>query len=84
MHALPRAWKTYKLDKGPKFALERVKPATDLTAEMLQKGTWREAEFKAYNFNAMVMRLGGTRGGLGRCIDSWATSVLKPGRLLRG
>jgi hypothetical protein len=30
-------WKTYKLTKGPKFALERKKPATDLTAEMLQK-----------------------------------------------
>ena len=32
-----RAWKTYKLSKGPKFALERVKPATDLTADMLAK-----------------------------------------------
>ncbi len=34
---LSRTWKTYKLTKGPKFALERKKQATDLTAEMLQK-----------------------------------------------
>lgn len=46
-------WKTYKLSKGVKFALERKKQATDLTAEMLAKGTWRTAEFKDYNFNAM-------------------------------
>jgi phenylalanyl-tRNA synthetase alpha chain len=32
-----RQWKTYKLEKGPKFALERKKPATELTAEMLAK-----------------------------------------------
>mmetsp|Transcript_40269 Transcript_40269/g.89432 ORF Transcript_40269/g.89432 Transcript_40269/m.89432 type:complete len:496 (+) Transcript_40269:146-1633(+) len=48
----PESWKTYKLGKGPKFALERKKPATDLTVEMIQKGTWRSQEFKEYNFNA--------------------------------
>lgn len=32
-----RQWKTYKLTKGAKFALERKKPATDLTYEMLAK-----------------------------------------------
>ncbi|KAK9915034.1 hypothetical protein WJX75_003886 [Coccomyxa subellipsoidea] len=46
-------WKTYNLKKGPKFALEKKKPATELTHEMLQKGTWRDADFKAYNFNAL-------------------------------
>jgi phenylalanyl-tRNA synthetase alpha chain len=30
-------WKTYNLKKGPKFALEKKKPATELTHEMLQK-----------------------------------------------
>eukprot|EP00983_Pelagomonas_calceolata_P036011 1126837-Pelagomonas_calceolata.AAC.3 len=50
---LCRQWKTYKLDKGPKFALERKKPATELTQEMLAKGTWRTQEFKDYNFNAL-------------------------------
>eukprot|EP00798_Chlamydomonas_sp_ICE-L_P020758 gene20758-27578_t len=49
----PEAWKTYKISKGPKFALERVKPATDLTVDMLAKGTWRTQEFKDYNFNAL-------------------------------
>uniref|UniRef100_A0A7S3VJY5 phenylalanine--tRNA ligase n=1 Tax=Dunaliella tertiolecta TaxID=3047 RepID=A0A7S3VJY5_DUNTE len=49
----PEQWKTYKLDKGPKFALERKKPATELTQEMLAKGTWRTQEFKDYNFNAL-------------------------------
>ncbi|GLI62444.1 hypothetical protein VaNZ11_005065 [Volvox africanus] len=49
----PEQWKTYKLTKGPKFALERKKPATDLTFEMMSKGTWRMQEFKDYNFNAL-------------------------------
>jgi len=35
--ATRRQWKTYKLEKGPKFALERKKPATELTQEMLAK-----------------------------------------------
>ena len=34
---VPYAWKTYHIFKGPKFALERRKPATDLTFEMLQR-----------------------------------------------
>ena len=49
----PVQWKTFRLSKGPKFALERKKPATDLTYEMLQKGTWRDAPFKEYNFAAL-------------------------------
>ena len=46
-------WKTFKVSKGPKFALQRKKPATDLTAEMISKGTWKDQEFKAYNFAAL-------------------------------
>ena len=30
-------WKTYRVGKGPAFALQRRKAATELTAEMLQK-----------------------------------------------
>lgn len=52
-------WKTFTLTKGPKFALERKKAATDLTAEMLAKGTWREEEFKEYNFAALGLSPGG-------------------------
>lgn len=47
------AWKTYRLTKGPSFALERKKPAAELTSEMVAKGTWREVEFKQYNFSAL-------------------------------
>uniref|UniRef100_A0A7S0YCZ8 phenylalanine--tRNA ligase n=1 Tax=Polytomella parva TaxID=51329 RepID=A0A7S0YCZ8_9CHLO len=46
-------WKTYEVEKGPKFATERKKPATDMLADMVAKGTWKSQEFKAYNFNAM-------------------------------
>ncbi|KAK9822548.1 hypothetical protein WJX74_003786 [Apatococcus lobatus] len=44
---------TYRVAKGPEFALQRRKAATDLTADMLAKGTWKEEKFKAYNFNAL-------------------------------
>ena len=30
-------WKTYRVGKGPAFALQRKKAATELTAEMVQK-----------------------------------------------
>lgn len=44
---------TYAVSKGPKFALQRRKAATDLTHEMLQEGTWRDAEFKPYNLHTL-------------------------------
>ena len=31
------SWKTYRVGKGPAFALQRKKAATELTTEMLQK-----------------------------------------------
>ena len=31
------SWKTYRVGKGPAFALQRRKAATELTADMLQK-----------------------------------------------
>ena len=54
-HSLPfwwlsRSWKTYILSKGPQFALERAKAATELTSEMMKDGTWKSTQFKAYNF----------------------------------
>ena len=33
----PESWTTFRLGKGPKFALEKKKAPTDLTADMLQK-----------------------------------------------
>ncbi|KAK9819263.1 hypothetical protein WJX81_008677 [Elliptochloris bilobata] len=51
--AVAEAWKTYRLGCGPKFALERRRAAADLTADMISKGTWRDKEFKQYNFDAL-------------------------------
>lgn len=50
---IPETRTSYRLTKGPKFALQRKRAATDLTHEMLQSGSWRDQEFKAYNFNAL-------------------------------
>jgi len=43
------AWKTYVISKGAAFALERKKAHADLTHEMIMSGSWRDADFKAYN-----------------------------------
>ncbi|KAL4857734.1 Phenylalanine--tRNA ligase alpha subunit [Chlorella vulgaris] len=47
------AWKTWKVSKGPCFALQRKKAATELTTDMLQSGAWRDTTFKPYNFDAL-------------------------------
>nr|pir phenylalanine-tRNA ligase (EC 6.1.1.20) beta chain T22F8.180 [similarity] - Arabidopsis thaliana [Arabidopsis thaliana]CAB43643.1 phenylalanyl-trna synthetase-like protein [Arabidopsis thaliana]CAB80591.1 phenylalanyl-trna synthetase-like protein [Arabidopsis thaliana] len=47
---LLRIWKGYSVKKGPNYAPERKKVATDLTRENLQN--WKELEFKEYNFKA--------------------------------
>ena len=44
---------TYTVKKGPKWAKEIPVEVTDLTAEMLQDGSWKSANFKPYNFNAL-------------------------------
>lgn len=44
---------TFRMQKGPKFALEITKEETDLTYEMLTTGSWKTATFKPYNFNAL-------------------------------
>ncbi|KAE8687049.1 putative phenylalanine--tRNA ligase alpha subunit [Hibiscus syriacus] len=47
-----QTWKGYSVRKGPNHAPKRKKVATDLTRENLQRGDWKELEFKEYNFNA--------------------------------
>jgi phenylalanyl-tRNA synthetase alpha chain len=42
----------HSVSKGPKFARERKKLETDLTAEFLKADAWTEIEFKQYNFRA--------------------------------
>ncbi|AEO69148.1 620e2ef7-57d2-4155-8962-693fd4a80cde [Thermothielavioides terrestris] len=44
---------SFRISKGPKFALEMVREETDLTAEMLASGSWKTATFKPYNFKAL-------------------------------
>ncbi|KAL9820391.1 Phenylalanine--tRNA ligase alpha subunit, cytoplasmic [Arabidopsis thaliana] len=48
---VPQIWKGYSVKKGPNYAPERKKVATDLTRENLQS-FWKELEFKEYNFKA--------------------------------
>ena len=42
----------FTIEKGPQFALTVQKLETDLTAEMLTSGAWKQAAFKKYNFDA--------------------------------
>eukprot|EP01094_Clydonella_sp_ATCC50884_P007988 TRINITY_DN1725_c0_g1_i1.p1 TRINITY_DN1725_c0_g1~~TRINITY_DN1725_c0_g1_i1.p1 ORF type:complete len:561 (+),score=190.72 TRINITY_DN1725_c0_g1_i1:202-1683(+) len=42
----------FAVSKGPKFSRQLKKYATELTMEMLQSGSWKDAEFKPYNFDA--------------------------------
>ncbi|KJZ72650.1 Phenylalanine--tRNA ligase alpha subunit [Hirsutella minnesotensis 3608] len=44
---------TFRMAKGPKFALEIQKEETDLTADMITSGAWKTATFKPYNFKAL-------------------------------
>ncbi|KAB5518064.1 putative phenylalanine--tRNA ligase beta chain [Coniochaeta sp. 2T2.1] len=44
---------SFKIHKGPKFALQMPEEATDLTAEMIASGSWKTATFKPYNFKAL-------------------------------
>jgi phenylalanyl-tRNA synthetase alpha chain len=44
--------RSYGVARGPKYAAERKKLATDLSLEMLRNGSWATEEWKEYNFNA--------------------------------
>lgn len=43
----------YTIKKGPKFAMEMVVEATDLTVDMIADGSWQTTHFKGYNFRAL-------------------------------
>mmetsp|Transcript_100480 Transcript_100480/g.138492 ORF Transcript_100480/g.138492 Transcript_100480/m.138492 type:complete len:225 (+) Transcript_100480:411-1085(+) len=51
--------KSYEVTKGSNFALQRVKLTTDLTADMLRSGDWKNQQFKSYNFNAQGQVING-------------------------
>lgn len=45
--------KSYRIGKGPEFSTSLVKQETDLIADMLISGSWKQKQFKPYNFNAL-------------------------------
>ena len=45
--------KSYDIEKGENFTLNIEKQETDITAEMIAKGSWKDKHFKDYNFDAM-------------------------------
>lgn len=45
--------KSLLLSKGPEFSLSIEKQETDLTADLLASGAWKEKKFKDYNFDAL-------------------------------
>ena len=45
--------KSYILSKGDNFSLNISKAETELTPEMIASGSWKTANFKSYNFNAL-------------------------------
>ncbi|KAJ4959486.1 hypothetical protein NE237_026597 [Protea cynaroides] len=47
-----QTWKGYSLQRGPNYAPKRKKAVTDLTREHIQRGNWKDLEFKEYNFSA--------------------------------
>ncbi|XP_047363766.1 phenylalanine--tRNA ligase alpha subunit isoform X3 [Vespa velutina] len=44
--------KSILLKKGPKFSIQTEKLETDLTAELIANGAWKDKKFKPYNFEA--------------------------------
>jgi len=45
--------KSFEVSKGDEFSLDVSKQETDITADMISKGTWKEKSFKEYNFDAL-------------------------------
>ena len=48
----PHKTSSYKVFKGIKFSTVLTKEETDITAELLSSGDWKNAAFKKYNFEA--------------------------------
>ena len=42
----------YKVEKASKFALTITTYQTDITSDMITNNSWKDAEFKPYNFNS--------------------------------
>ena len=46
-------YKSFLIEKGENFTLKPEKLETDLTAQMIKDGSWRNKVFKEYNYNAL-------------------------------
>mmetsp|Transcript_5002 Transcript_5002/g.7591 ORF Transcript_5002/g.7591 Transcript_5002/m.7591 type:complete len:562 (-) Transcript_5002:285-1970(-) len=51
--------KSFKVLKGPDWALTRQKRAADLTRDMVMSGDWEQTKFKDYNFRTLGVPVGG-------------------------
>lgn len=58
---------SFKISKGPKFALEMVREETDLTADMLVSGAWKTATFSMYHTLFMLRRYSSICGIISMC-----------------
>lgn len=45
--------KCFVVTCGPSFSTQLVKQETELTPEMIQSGSWKTKQFKAYNFDSL-------------------------------
>lgn len=48
----------YTIHKGPDFVLERKKPNSEISFDMLQSGSWKNSTFKSLNLKAKGKELG--------------------------
>jgi len=46
-------YKSFVIQKGEKFTVKPEKAETDLTAQMIKDGSWKNKTFKEYNYNAL-------------------------------
>ncbi|ETV97996.1 phenylalanine-tRNA ligase, alpha subunit [Aphanomyces invadans] len=51
--------KSYRVGKGPNFALQRKRQAAGLNKDLLDSEEWKTEKFKPYNFNTMGLAVGG-------------------------
>ncbi|RHY19151.1 hypothetical protein DYB32_010281 [Aphanomyces invadans] len=50
---------SYRVGKGPNFALQRKRQAAGLNKDLLDSEEWKTEKFKPYNFNTMGLAVGG-------------------------
>lgn len=50
---------SFRVIRGPNWALEKQKVAAELTKEMLDSGEWKTTRFREYNFDAAGKEVGG-------------------------